>query len=177
MEKARLDKALAHEEIRSLITAIGTGISEDFDISKARYHKIVIMTDADVDGAPIRTLLHTFFYRYMPSLSSAVPVHRGPPLYMVKKGKIEKYLRDDDELRSGTRSTGVRVRPSSGSKSWRNGLHQLWRPPWIPRPGPCGRSRSRTRCLPRGILDTHGDKVEPRRHYRAEPHLVKNLDP
>jgi len=107
VEKARLDKMLKNAEIRTIITALGTGIDVELDIAKARYHRVCIMTDGDVDGAHIRTLLLTFFFRYMrPMIDHGYIYIAQPPLYRAKKGKIEKYLFSDKELSEGVQELG-----------------------------------------------------------------------
>ncbi|HZW50004.1 MAG TPA: DNA topoisomerase (ATP-hydrolyzing) subunit B [Bacillota bacterium] len=112
VEKARLEKVLAQDEIRTIITAIGTGISDDFDITKARYHKIVIMTDADVDGSHIRTLLLTFFYRYMQPMIKAGYIYIAqPPLFLIKRGKQSFYAYNDAERDRILQSLGERPAP------------------------------------------------------------------
>jgi DNA gyrase subunit B len=180
VEKARLDKILNNEEIRAMITAFGCGISDDFDIEKARYGKIIIMTDADVDGAHIRTLLLTFFYRYMQPLILAGKVYIAqPPLYLVKKGKDHTYLYSDEELerhmaKVGRDGTTVQRYKGLGEMN----PEQLWETTMNPE----GRTILQVTLEDAVEADEifsklMGDKVEPRRQFIEEfAKQVKNLD-
>ncbi len=180
VEKARLDKILNNEEIRIMITAFGNGIAEDFDLEKSRYGKIIIMTDADVDGAHIRTLLLTFFYRYMKPLLEAGRIYIAqPPLYLLKKSREQWYLYSDDELekllgRIG--KDGITVQRYKGLGEMNP--EQLWETTMNP--------EART-ILQVALEDAiaademfsvlMGDKVEPRRKFIEDhAHDVRNLD-
>ena len=180
VEKARLDKIFANAEIRTMITAFGTGISEDFDLSKRRYGKIIIMTDADVDGAHIRTLLLTFFYRYMKPL-----VERGhvfiaqPPLYQIRKGKNHWYTYSDEELSKKLDEVGrdgATVQRYKGLGEMNP--EQLWETTMDPL------TRTMLRVEVQDAVEADelftilmGDQVAPRRQFIEENALlVKNLD-
>lgn len=180
VEKARLDKIFANAEIRTMITAFGTGISEDFDLSKRRYDKIIIMTDADVDGAHIRTLLLTFLYRYMKPLIEHGHVYIAqPPLYQIRKGKKHWYTYSDDELARKLDEVGrdgVTVQRYKGLGEMNP--EQLWETTMDPE----GRTMLRVEMEDAEEADElftilMGDKVEPRRQFIEEnAKLVRNLD-
>ena len=183
VEKARLDKIYGNKEIKAMITAFGTGIHEDFDISKLRYHKIIIMTDADVDGAHIATLLLTFLYRFMPELIKQGYVYLAqPPLYKIEKNKKIWYAYDDGELNRILEEIG---RDGNNKIQRYKGLgemdaDQLWETTMDPE----------KRILLRVTMDESaaseidltfttlmGDKVEPRREFIEEnARFVENLD-
>jgi DNA gyrase subunit B len=183
VEKARLDKIYSNAEIKAMITAFGTGIHDDFDISKLRYHKIIIMTDADVDGAHISTLLLTFLYRFMPDLIKDGHVYLAqPPLYKIEKSKKAWYAYSDEELNKILIEIG---RDNNNKIQRYKGLgemdaEQLWETTMDPE----------RRILLRVTMDEEssaevdltfttlmGDKVEPRREFiEANAKYVKNLD-
>ena len=183
VEKARMDRIYGNAEIKAMITAFGTGIHDDFDISKLRYHKIIIMTDADVDGAHISTLLLTFIYRFMPELIKQGYVYLAqPPLYKVEKNKKVWYAYSDEELNSILMDIG---RDNSNKIQRYKGLgemdaEQLWETTMDPE----------RRILLRVTMDEEttsevdltfttlmGDQVEPRREFiEANAKKVKNLD-
>lgn len=180
VEKARLDKILGNAEIRAIITAMGTGISTDFDITKARYHKCVIMTDADVDGSHIRILLLTFFYRYMRELIDAGYVYIAqPPLYKVTKSKQVTYVYNDVELQryyEQTGRNGVEVQRYKGLGEMN--AEQLWDTTMDPG------TRTILQVTLEDAMDADaifsvlmGDRVEPRREFIEEhAKYVRNLD-
>lgn len=181
VEKARLDKILSSDEIRNMITAFGCGIGEDFDLEKARYGKIIIMTDADVDGAHIRTLLLTFFYRYMqPLIKEGHVFIAQPPLYLVRKGQKHLYAYSDDELQNVLDEVG---RDSNPYIQRYKGLgemnpEQLWETTMKPD----GRTILQVHLEDAAEADAifsilMGDKVEPRRQFiEANAGKVRNLD-
>lgn len=180
VEKAREDKMLKNEEIRTIITAIGTGIGEEFDLNKARYHKIIIMTDADVDGAHIRTLLLTFFFRHMRPLIEAGYIYIAqPPLYKIKKSKTEVYAYSERELNETLEKLGregVAIQRYKGLGEMNP--EQLWETTMNPN----------TRTILKVTLEDAmeadriftilmGDAVEPRREFiMANAKAVRNLD-
>jgi DNA gyrase subunit B len=178
VERARLDKILKNAEIRNMIVAFGTGVGDDFDISKARYHKVVIMTDADVDGSHIRTLLLTFFYRYMrPLIDAGYVFIAQPPLYQVKKGKQANYAYSDEQLNelvAGMNKPVIQRYKGLGEMN----PEQLWETTMDPE----GRIMLRVTLedaveADRIFTILMGDQVEPRREF-IEKHAkyVKNLD-
>lgn len=185
VEKASMDKILANEEIRSLFTAMGTGFGADFDVSKARYHKLVIMTDADVDGAHIRTLLLTLFYRYMRPIVEAGYVYIAqPPLYGVKQGKNITYVQPgkqaEDELKQIVSSLPASPKPNVQRYKGLGEMddHQLWETTMDPE------NRMMLQVSVDDAIEANqvfemlmGDRVEPRRAFIEEnAHYVKNLD-
>ncbi|MGI6225826.1 MAG: DNA topoisomerase (ATP-hydrolyzing) subunit B [Peptococcales bacterium] len=180
VEKARLDRILNSEEIRTIITAMGTGISEDFDITKARYHKVILMSDADVDGAHIRTLLLTFFYRYMKPLVQEGYIYIAqPPLYKVKKNKEETYLYSDDELESHLDKVGrdnYTIQRYKGLGEMNP--EQLWDTTMNPETRTILRVKLEDAIKADEIFTIlMGDKVEPRREFiEANAKYVRNLD-
>ena len=181
VEKARLDRILSNNEVRAMITAAGTGIGEEFDISKARYHKIVIMTDADVDGAHIRTLLLTFFYRYMRKIIEAGYIYIAqPPLYKVQQGKKVEYAYNNKQLEEIMATLPATPKPNIQRYKGLGEMNpeQLWETTMNPE----------NRTLLQVSLDDAieadetfemlmGEKVEPRRLFIEENAIyVKNLD-
>ena len=183
VEKARLDKIYGNAEIKAMITAFGTGIHDDFDISKLRYHKIIIMTDADVDGAHISTLLLTFLYRFMPDLIKEGYVYLAqPPLYKLEKNKKVWYAYSDEELDSILREVG---RDTNNKIQRYKGLgemdaEQLWETTMDPEHRILLRvtmDEETTSELDLTFTTLMGDKVEPRREFIEEnAKYVKNLD-
>ncbi|SIS91692.1 DNA topoisomerase (ATP-hydrolyzing) subunit B [Salimicrobium salexigens] len=181
VEKARLDKILSNNEVRTMITALGSGVGEEFDVSKARYHKVVIMTDADVDGAHIRTLLLTFFYRYMrPLLEHGYVYIAQPPLYQIKQNKKEYYTFSDQELEEKLAEIPATPKPVIQRYKGLGEMNpeQLWETTMNPE----GRTMLQVTLEDAiGADETFsmlmGDAVEPRRNFIQEnAHYVQNLD-
>lgn len=181
VEKARLDKIFANTEIRAMITALGTGIGEDFDISKARYHKVIIMTDADVDGAHIRTLLLTFFFRYMKELIEMGYIYIAqPPLYKVQQGKVIRYAYGEKELEKIKEELGTKPEPTIQRYKGLGEMNptQLWETTMDPESRTLLQVSLQDASDADSVFETlMGDKVEPRREFIEEhAQYVRNLD-
>ena len=181
VEKATLDRILANEEIRALFTAMGTGFGGDFDLSKARYHKLVIMTDADVDGAHIRTLLLTLFYRYMrPVVEAGFVYIAQPPLYQVKQGKKMVYLDSDEELDNLLKEWPLAPKPVIQRYKGLGEMdaEQLWETTMNPENRRLLQITVEDAIEADQVMDMlMGDRVEPRRKFIEDnARYVQNLD-
>jgi DNA gyrase subunit B len=180
VEKARLDRILGNAEIRAIITALGTGISDDFDISKARYHKIIIMTDADVDGAHIRTLLLTFFYRYMREIIEAGFVYIAqPPLFKIERNKVVRYALTEKErdVILAEFGEGVKVNIQRYKGLGEMDATQLWETTMDPESRSMLQVSIQDAIEADTIFDTlMGDNVEPRREFIQKYARYANLD-
>ncbi len=181
VEKARLDRILGNAEIRAIITALGTGIGEEFDIAKARYHKIIIMTDADVDGAHIRTLLLTFFFRYMRKIIEAGYVYIAmPPLFKIERNKTVRYAQSEKERDEiiAEFGEGVKVNVQRYKGLGEMNPEQLWETTMDPESRTMQQVSIADAIQADAIFDTlMGDNVEPRRDFIHEhAKYVKNLD-
>ena len=181
VEKATLDRVLANEEIRSLFTALGTGFGEEFDVTKANYHKLIIMTDADVDGAHIRTLLLTLFYRYMrPMIDSGYVYIAQPPLYQIRQGKMIKYIDSDEELQETLSQLPPSPKPAIQRYKGLGEMdaEQLWETTMNPDNRRLLRVSAEDADEASGDFDMlMGDRVEPRRKFIEDNAVyVENLD-
>lgn len=179
VEKTRLDKILGNEQIRAMITAFGCGIDDDFDVEKLRYHKIIIMTDADVDGSHIRTLLLTFVYRYMrPLIEGGYIYIAQPPLYKVSKGKEVRYAYSDKELDKALAEIGKDVEIQRYKGLGEMNAEQLWETTMNPEKRTLLQVALEDAAAADDIFTIlMGDKVEPRREFiEAHAKLVSNLD-
>ncbi|MDG4657545.1 DNA topoisomerase (ATP-hydrolyzing) subunit B [Ectobacillus antri] len=181
VEKARLDKILSNNEVRAMVTAIGTGIGGDFDIEKARYHKIIIMTDADVDGAHIRTLLLTFFYRYMRQIIEYGYVYIAqPPLYKIQQGKKVQYAYNNKELEKVLSELPAQPKPGIQRYKGLGEMNpgQLWETTMDPEVRTLLQVNLQDAIEADETFETlMGDKVEPRRNFiQDNARYVQNLD-
>ena len=181
VEKARLDRILGNAEIRAIITALGTGISDDFDITKARYHKVIIMTDADVDGAHIRTLLLTFFYRYMREIIEAGYIYIAqPPLFKIERNKVIRYAQSEKERDDiiAEFGEGVKVNVQRYKGLGEMNAEQLWETTMDPESRTMLQVTIEDAIEADVVFDTlMGDNVEPRRDFiQKYARYVTNLD-
>jgi DNA gyrase subunit B len=184
VEKARLDRVLSSDKIRPLVIALGAGIGESFDLAKLRYHRICLLSDADVDGAHISTLLLTFFYRHMPQvIDSGYLFLCQPPLYRVSTGKVTRYAKDDKERDQAIKELSRDGKTKNVSVQRFKGLgemnpEQLWETTM----NPDTRTLLRVEVADAGEADEvfstlMGERVEPRRDFiRGEARKVRNLD-
>ena len=179
VEKSRIDKVYDNDKLKPVILALGAGFGEDFDVNKLRYEKIIIMADADVDGAHIRTLLLTFFFRYMrPLIENGNVYIAQPPLYKISKGKTDQYAYSDEQLNEILEETGKDVRIQRYKGLGEMNPQQLWETTMDPERRTILRVEMEDAVAADEIFTIlMGDSVEPRREFiEANAKFVTNLD-